>query len=252
MRIAVVADIHGNLRALEAVIADIKEMAPDLIVNLGDCVAGPLEPRECADLLMDLKWPTVRGNHDRYMDDMPRQEMLPMDGIARDALDPHHIDWLKNLPLTLDLAPEVLAFHAHPEQDDRLLLERPDATNFLLRHPDEIAQDLGPTAARVLLCGHTHLPRCVALSDGRIVFNPGSVGYQACDLGIPGHAIVQSGSPHARYGVIDRAQRGWTFSHRSVVYDWHAASARARSLGCDDWAYGVLHGTMPRIRGQWS
>ncbi len=252
MRIAVVADIHGNLRALEAVVADIKEMAPDLVVNLGDCVAGPLEPRESADLLMDLQWPTVRGNHDRYMDDMPRHAMKPMDAIAKDTLEPRHFDWLKNLPLTLDVVPGVLAFHAHPARDDQLLIETPREHNFMLRHPDNIAADLGPTDARVLLCGHTHLPRCIALADGRTVFNPGSAGFQACDLGLADYSIVQSGSPHARYGLIEHDRRGWTFTHRLVAYDWHAAAARARSFGCHDWAYGILHGTMPLIRGQWT
>ena len=66
MRIAVVADIHGNVRALRAVMDDIKQVAPDSVVNLGDCVSGPLWPRETAELLIRFDWPTVRGNHDRW------------------------------------------------------------------------------------------------------------------------------------------------------------------------------------------
>ncbi len=65
MRVAVISDIHGNLRALEAVLADIKTRSADATVNLGDCVAGPLWPQETFDLLASLAFPTVRGNHDR-------------------------------------------------------------------------------------------------------------------------------------------------------------------------------------------
>ena len=49
MRIAVVADIHGNVRALRAVMDDLREVAPDRVINLGDCVSGPLEAAETAD-----------------------------------------------------------------------------------------------------------------------------------------------------------------------------------------------------------
>src|SRR5215471_15524104 len=67
MRIAVLADFHGNLAALEAVVEDLQNRRPDQVVNLGDCVSGPLWPSETAALLMALGWPTVRGNHDRWV-----------------------------------------------------------------------------------------------------------------------------------------------------------------------------------------
>jgi predicted phosphodiesterase len=65
MRIAILADIHGNVLALEAVLTDLESRKVDKFVNLGDCVSGPLWPRETAELLMRLSWPTVRGNHGR-------------------------------------------------------------------------------------------------------------------------------------------------------------------------------------------
>jgi predicted phosphodiesterase len=58
MKIAVISDIHGNLAALEAVLADIGRRSPDLIVNLGDTVLGPLQPFETAERLMELGLPT--------------------------------------------------------------------------------------------------------------------------------------------------------------------------------------------------
>ena len=62
MRLAVLADIHGNVRALRAVMDDLKDVAPDSVINLGDCVSGPLEAAETTDLLISLAWTTVRGN----------------------------------------------------------------------------------------------------------------------------------------------------------------------------------------------
>ena len=78
MRLAVISDIHGNLRALEAVLADIKGRAVDATVNLGDLAAGPLWPRETVELLDTLGLPTVRGNHDRWMGDRPLDKLPPL------------------------------------------------------------------------------------------------------------------------------------------------------------------------------
>src|SRR6185436_11742027 len=88
MRLAVIADIHGNVAALEAVLADVRARGADGIVNLGDCVSGPLWPRETMDLLESLGMPTVRGNHDRWVADTPREDMYPSDVYAFDRLTP--------------------------------------------------------------------------------------------------------------------------------------------------------------------
>jgi hypothetical protein len=62
MRLAVISDIHANLAALEAVLDDIETKSPDAIINLGDCVSGPLWPRETVELLEARGIPSVRGN----------------------------------------------------------------------------------------------------------------------------------------------------------------------------------------------
>ena len=76
-RLAVISDIHGNIRALEAVLADIETRGADAIVNLGDCVTGPLWPRETLDLLKSLSLITVRGNHDRLLGDGRWEDLRP-------------------------------------------------------------------------------------------------------------------------------------------------------------------------------
>ncbi|MBZ3683477.1 metallophosphoesterase family protein [Providencia rettgeri] len=67
MKIAVISDIHGNLSALQAVLADIEKESVDLVVNLGDILSGPLYPFETANLLMQLDYPTIKGNHERQI-----------------------------------------------------------------------------------------------------------------------------------------------------------------------------------------
>ena len=67
MRIAAISDIHGNLLALEAVLADVATQSVDVVVNLGDLLSGGVQPRETADRLMELDLPTVRGNHERQL-----------------------------------------------------------------------------------------------------------------------------------------------------------------------------------------
>ena len=88
MRLAVLADIHGNLPAIEAVVDDIGQRAVDQVVNLGDCASGPLWPRETLAGLIALGWPTVRGNHDRVLGRDRPDAMGPSDRFAFDETDP--------------------------------------------------------------------------------------------------------------------------------------------------------------------
>ena len=67
MRVAIVSDVHGNLRALEAVLADLRQVAPDLVVHGGDLVYGGTHPAEVIDQIRALGWPGVRGNTDEML-----------------------------------------------------------------------------------------------------------------------------------------------------------------------------------------
>jgi hypothetical protein len=86
MRIAIVADIHGNLPALEAVLADIEHRTVDRTINLGDCVSGPLWPREVCDLLMARDDLTLRGK-DRWVSGPDPGRMGPSDRYAYSQLN---------------------------------------------------------------------------------------------------------------------------------------------------------------------
>jgi len=67
VKIAALSDVHGNLPALDAVLADVATKSVDVTVDLGDLLSGGVQPRETADRLMELDLPTVSGNHERQV-----------------------------------------------------------------------------------------------------------------------------------------------------------------------------------------
>lgn len=101
MKIAAISDIHGNLFALDAVLADIAVRGADLIVNLGDILSGPLLPAETADRLMALDLPTISGNHERQVLHMQPADMGASDRYAFDTITEVHRRWLSGLPPVL-------------------------------------------------------------------------------------------------------------------------------------------------------
>src|SRR3954452_16991974 len=244
MRIAVVADIHGNVRALRAVMDDIKQVSPDTVVNLGDCVSGPLEAAETADVLMSLAWTTIRGNHDRWLLEQRPEKMGRSDAAAFAELKNHHHAWLSTLEETAAVE-DIFLCHGTPGSDTTYLLETVQQDGDVrLATQAEVSKRLGSEHAPIILCGHTHVPRIVRLADGRAVINPGSVGLQAfSDLEPFSHAM-ETGAPHARYAVLERRKAAdpWQVSFRIVAYDWDAAAARAAEKGRADWAHALRTG----------
>ncbi|MFI0845341.1 metallophosphoesterase family protein [Mesorhizobium sp. IMUNJ 23232] len=249
MRIAVIADIHGNVLALEAVLADLaRRGGADLTVNLGDCVSGPLWPRETVERLMSLDWPTVRGNHDRRVAQDTLDEMWESDRFAHERLSPAQRDWLVNLPMQVSPAPSILAFHARPDHDEKYLTEN-IVDGGLVRAPvATIARRLTglDRAVRLVLAGHSHRPELVELPGGPIVFNPGSVGCPAYfDPDTPAHRSEQ-GSPHARYGIVDIDGDDFGFQAFAIRYDHEAAARQAAEAGRAEWAEGLRTGFISR------
>src|SRR2546423_9189497 len=230
MRIAVVADIHGNVRALRAVMDDIKQLAPDLVVNLGDCVSGPLEAAETADVLMSLAWTTIRGNHDRQLLEQPPEKMGRSDAAAFAELKNHHHAWLSTLEETAAVE-NIFLCHGTPGSDTTYLLETVQQDGDVrLATQAEVSKRLGSEHAPIILCGHTHVPRIVRLADGRTVINPGSVGLQAYRDLEPFNHATEVGAPHARYAVLERAKASdpWRvfLLIGALVSDWGAVPSR--------------------------
>jgi putative phosphoesterase len=241
MKIAAISDIHGNLAALEAVLADIHDRGADLIVNLGDILSGPLQPAETADRLMPLRFPTISGNHERQLLTFKPDQMRLSDRFAASALRPDQRAWISLLPGTLRLD-DVLLVHGSPNSDLESFLETVTEDGIREATLDEVEERAGNVDAALILCGHTHVPRAVRLRDERLVVNPGSVGLPAYDDDYPFAYKVETGSPHARYAMIESLGGRWSTNLIAVSYDWDTAALIAETRGRNDWGRALRTG----------
>jgi putative phosphoesterase len=253
MRIAVVSDIHGNLPALEAVLEEIARERVDAIVNLGDILSGPLWPAETADRLIALHLPTIRGNHERQLLGDPARIGLS-DAQTRPQLTPCHLQWTATtLPTTIELAEgTVLCVHGTPASDLEYLLETVTPDHGVHGSPGvraargaEIEMRLGELHPEALLCGHTHMPR-TARCGTTLIVNPGSVGLPAFDDDRHHFHLMETGTPHARWAIVERTAAGWQAQLRLTVYDWESAARRAEAQLRPDWADALRTGRVGR------
>lgn len=242
IRIAALADIHGNLWALEAALEDLKHQGADVIVNVGDVLSGPLEPASTADLLMSLDIPTVAGNHERQLLACEQGRGGLSDQYAFEHTTERHRAWMRALPPTLDVAGVALVCHGTLSSDRTYFLEdvgpggvRPASAATLEARAEGADRSL-------IICGHSHLPSARSLSGGRLVVNPGSVGLQAYDDDHPCFHTIENGSPYARYAICEQTRKGWNVRFRSVEYDRGRAVEMAWRNGREDWARWLATG----------
>jgi putative phosphoesterase len=241
MKLAVLSDIHGNLGALDAVLADCAARGVETIVNLGDILSGPLEPAATAARLMALDLPTIRGNHERQLLEDDHAVMGPSDRHALAELDERALQWLAAVPVWLQIG-DILLCHGRPGDDMRYLLETVEPAGARAATTAEVAERLDGIDARLILCGHSHRPRMMRLDDGRLVVNPGSVGLPAYGWDWPHAHKMETGTPHARYAVIENSVAGYAVELVAVTYDWEAAAACAEANGRPEWAKALRTG----------
>jgi putative phosphoesterase len=200
MRVAVLCDVHGNLPALEAVVAEVASLEVDRIVCGGDVVAGPY-PRECLEKLVDLEAAFVRGNADRESERAPAGTW---EWIAA-KLDPLSVEFLRELPHAVSLG-GVLYCHGSPRDDDEILTRV---------SPDErFRAALEGVEERVVVGGHTHV-QFERMIDGIRFVNAGSVG------------IPYEGRQGAFWALLD----GEDVDLRHTPYAVDAAAAAIRTSG---------------------
>ena len=170
MRVAAISDIHANLRALEAVLADIEREQVDEIVVVGDTVAGPW-PVEVFDLVAAVDASIVGGNADRAV--LERDDQFDSNPPwCADRLGATRLASVASWPLTYEFVVggvgRVLACDSTPTSDDPI---------YTRITPDDVMADLlGIVDADALVCGHTHMQYDRTLENGLRVINPGSVG----------------------------------------------------------------------------
>jgi len=232
VKIAILSDVHGNLQALEAVLADIGKVGSDALWSLGDAVGYGPEPQACVELLRREAAVNLMGNHDAAV-----AEVIPTAAFnesarlavewTRTVLDDEVVPFLAGLPY-LCHREENLLVHASPK--------KPEAWNYIMSLGDaEDAFDAFPE--KVCFVGHTHVPFVVirkgdastdALDYGEIVFvedsrylvNVGSVGQP------------RDGDPRASYAVLDSSLG--RVEIRRVAYDVVRTQELMRRCGLPD------------------
>lgn len=264
MKIAAISDIHGNLPALQAVLQDIDAEGVDGIVNCGDALSGPLEAAKTADLLMARGIPMIVGNHERQLLTLPPAQLNRSDACTARELNANHRSWLATAPPTLWLTDDVFVCHGTPSSDVTYWLEtvtddfgRNGSLGVRPASMAEVVERLGDGEHRhrasLIICGHTHVPRVVQVSaavnkhtpsHSITIVNPGSVGLQGYDDAYPYPHWMQTGSPHARYALLQRENTDWQVQIRSVPYDFEPMAQLAQTRGREDWARPLRSGTV--------
>ncbi|HJV02230.1 MAG TPA: metallophosphoesterase family protein [Burkholderiaceae bacterium] len=241
MRYAIVSDIHGNLPALQAVVRDIARRGADRVINLGDCVSGPLLPQETAQFLMaQTDWIHLAGNHERQLRTPRAREAS--DAFAFAQLGQAELDWLAALEPALRLNAQVQLCHGTPRSDFEYFLESVEPTHVRAATLAEIDDRLAGCDAELIVCGHTHVPRAMRSAAGQLIVNPGSVGLPAYDDHRPCFHVIQNGSPDARYALVEQVDGGWQCDLIAVPYGHAAMAELARRNGRTDWARALASG----------
>lgn len=195
MKAAFISDIHGNAFALEAVLEDIAKKQIDQIYVLGDlCFRGP-NPKQALDLIRSLNANVIKGNADEWVVRGIQKGEVPDEALnvmkkEREwtvaHLDSADIDYLQNLPQTLQLnlnGTAILAFHATPNSLFDII--RPDTDDVHLEK-----RLMAENMADFYIYGHIHLPY-IRFLNGKTVLNIGSVG------------LPFDGQAKASYGIVE-------------------------------------------------
>ncbi|MEI6159306.1 MAG: metallophosphoesterase family protein [Roseococcus sp.] len=244
MRVAVIADVHGNRLALAAVLEAVAAASPDLLIELGDAVSGPLWPAECFDMLAATDAVALRGNHDRWVAKKPLEKLGTTDAFTQVRLSDAQRAALGARPMSWR-GEGILAMHSLPEDDLTYLMHESTEHCIRERLPAEVSALLPEAAGESLvLSAHTHRAHALLLGDGRLVVNPGSVGQPAYTDTTPYPHVMQAGTPHARWALLERRGATWRAQFHAIEYDWNAAAAEAARHGRHDWSRALATGTL--------
>ncbi len=229
MKIALISDLHANVAALDATLADIAESGVDQVICLGDIAALGPEPREVVARIRNLECLTIQGNHDPTAGE-EHAALRELELWTESQLDESDLGWLRSLPgpVAVDLEPGVtmLCVHGSPRTFDELILAET---------PVKTVQDmLEDRACSVMVCGHTHVQLLRRHTNCTIV-NVGSVGMPFED------ALFTGGPPRiypwAEYGLVSSSGGKLTVDLRRVPYDFerYADAVRSSSMPVREW-----------------
>jgi diadenosine tetraphosphatase ApaH/serine/threonine PP2A family protein phosphatase len=226
--IAVISDIHANLEALEATLADARREGVDKIVCLGDIVGYGADPNRCVEIIHEVAAGSVLGNHDAAaLDERGAENFNAVARMAiqwtREQMTPENLEILRKTPLQY-VADGALYVHSSPED--------PNQWNYVLTETDARAA-FDCCDEFICFIGHSHVPVRLLLMDGSLEVVPDS------NLTVPsgGRALVNVGSVgqprdgnwRASYVLFDPKSRQVT--SRRVEYDRETAMAKILAAG---------------------
>lgn len=221
MRLALIADIHGNLAALEAVLADVGRAGADEIVCLGDVASTGPQPREVLARLRELACPVVMGNADAELfEPGPPPELgtdqarfVDMARWAAARLNAEELAFVRSfqptIAIPLEPAGELLCVHGSPRGfNDVITATTPD---------DELAPMLGERPATIIAGGHTHFPLLRRYRE-KLLLNPGSVGLAYAQRSDGSYSVPAV----AEYATLTVANGRREVAFHQVAYDQEA------------------------------
>ncbi len=222
MRLAIIADIHSNLEALESVLARTRQEGVDGILHLGDLVGYNANPAECVEMLQSAAGWSLAGNHDLAVLEPERAQHFNIIAFqalnwCREQLRERHLKFLQDLPLTRETAGSFLACHGTPTSADTYIAYHFQGKRVLKHLSRE-------TGLKVCFFGHTHRralwyrdirgkvalqelsqPRVMLSPQCHYLINPGSVGQP------------RDGNPEAAYAIFDDEE--FSIHFKSTPYD---------------------------------
>lgn len=208
MRVAALSDIHGNLPAIEAVLAEVEREKLDAVVVVGDTISGPW-PAEVFDLVTQVGAFIVRGNVDRLALNGSEGAIGDWSAAQLAGRRATVAAWPLTVELTVEGLGRVVVCHSTPTSDEPIYTR--------VTPEDVVAAFFATLDVDVVVCGHTHVQYDRRLTNGLRIVNPGSVG------------MPYEGKRGAYWALI-----GPDVELRCTEYDVEAAVAAMRRTGAPD------------------
>ena len=262
MRIAVIADIHGNIHALETIIDDLCRWQPDITVAAGDLTFKFANSKAVLETLSSIDHIATRGNADERVvqtfGTSPSENEHPIYGLARytgQTIGREWCDFLSDLPdhtfLSVRGTDDVCIAHGVPGDSSRTVGWSEEREEYLRQQPDdkwpsrilrpqEVRAALNEIGSTLFVTAHSHRQFYRRIGNTDVV-NPGAV---------TGHHVYREGAPMAEYVICELAPKRnvWRFILRQLPYNYEAAVQSVRELesDCPDgiaWALDEITGT---------